>query len=164
MAMLDEKDRGKPLAAHIREISDPDRKARYSNWKSLDVLPVALRGKMDEELSAGEIQTLLDYGPGVRKTFTKVFRGEGNLKTKCHHHLELSEDGRFCRPALALHSLNPDLVESYVTRHVDGTSQSQAKVRPKSGQSQAKVRPKSGQSQAKVRPKSGQSEAKVRPK
>lgn len=77
---------------------------------------------MNEELSAGEIQTVLGYGPAVRKGFTKVFRGEGDLKKKYHHHLDISEDGRFCRPALALKSLNPDLVESYVTRHVDGTS------------------------------------------
>ena len=58
----------KTLGRVHSEISDPHRKPRYSNWKSPDVHPVALRGKKHEELSAGEIQTVLGYGPGVQAT------------------------------------------------------------------------------------------------
>ncbi|KAJ5800711.1 uncharacterized protein N7518_002779 [Penicillium psychrosexuale] len=67
MSILDKKEIGKPLAAYIRDMAAPNRPTRFKGWKGSDSLPVSLEGKKDKELSTGELQTLMDYGPSVRK-------------------------------------------------------------------------------------------------
>ncbi|KAJ6138219.1 hypothetical protein N7471_004705 [Penicillium samsonianum] len=117
MEILDGTRLGQPLANYIRELSDPDRPTRFSEWKKPGTLPTSLEAKQKQTLSPEELQEVLWYGPQVRKTFTKTFRSDGNIRTEQHHHLDLARDGKFLLPTLLLNSVNPDFIDSYVTRH-----------------------------------------------
>ncbi|KAJ6127777.1 hypothetical protein N7471_008994 [Penicillium samsonianum] len=100
MDVLDRKELGRPLAAYIRELADPNTPRRYSGWKSSDQLPVILRNKRgkDGKLTEAELHTLMDFGPTVRKDYPRYFRGEGILKWKQHEHLDYIQDDKFTRP------------------------------------------------------------------
>lgn len=57
-----------------------------------------------EQLEPKGIQVLLDYGPTVRKLFSNFFSKEGSLRKQAHKLLD---------------SLNPVLIDSYVSRHTE---------------------------------------------
>lgn len=88
---------------------DKDRPTRYTAWKTLESLPETIKAKKNEgKLDLKDLQTLMEYGPAVRKMFPRFFGGEGSLRRVVHHVLDYVQDGRFTKPVLVLNSLNPN--------------------------------------------------------
>ncbi|CRL22284.1 unnamed protein product [Penicillium camemberti] len=91
-----------------------------STWKTWDSLPNPIKEKNDDDkLDPDDIQTLMEYGPTVRKLFPHFFDKEGSLRRVVDHTLDYVQDRQFTQPSLVLNSLNPGLIKSFVGRHMD---------------------------------------------